>query len=76
MHCVLLNIVPGLWSIWTGKKLEVNKRADIRKANKPLRRSSLPAYILLGADIADIGTAMQQARTSIPLQIGHAPRNI
>jgi hypothetical protein len=66
MHCVLQNITPMLYNIWSGNMAGLNQDDEL----------PLPAYRMANRTLQGIGELMINARRNIPSALGHAPRNI
>lgn len=74
MHCILLNIMPLLFSMWTGaSKLEnhIEKYGIVHQ-----EQIQLPSYIIQTKTLKDIGNCLHASRSTIPAYLGNAPRRI
>ena len=63
MRCILLNIVPSLFRLWTGKV-------------KGIDEDTAPDYRLATQTLERIGAELEDAASSIPTVLGHATRRI
>ena len=63
MHCILLNIVPSLFRLWLGKIRGIDE-------------DTAPDYRLSTQTLERIGAELEDAASSIPTVLGHAPKRI
>ena len=73
MHCVLQNITPQLFQLWSGSKLKID---DPRLRGDYVDHSSMPSYRMDSKAIESISASLAGCRADLPAYLGNAPRPI